>query len=334
MKFRSLGLVGAALAVIAFSSQVFCSQVFCSQALAQSFPTKQIRLMIPYPPGGGDIMARMLQESMITALGQPVVIENKPGAAGVIASREIAHASPDGYALLFTNVGPMAVAPIMQPGAGYDPVTSFAPVSLVSRQPLVLVVHPSVAANSLQELIQLAKEKPGAIKYSSAGLGSFGHLSTELFALAADVKMTHVAYKGVAPAITAVLSGEVSMALTVPTGTMNEYIKQGKLRLLGVSTLEPSPLAPGATPISTVLPRFGAAEYWFGVVAPAKTPPAVVATLNAAIVAALAKPGLKEKFVDLGALAESSTPEAFSALVSTEAQRWRDTIEKNNIRLN
>jgi tripartite-type tricarboxylate transporter receptor subunit TctC len=308
--------------------------VISPQAFAQQFPTRQIHLITPYPPGGGDIMARMIQESISTSLGQQVVIENKPGAAGAIASREVARTAPDGYTLLFTNVGPMTVAPVMQFDSGYDPVKSYAPVSLVSRQPLVLVVHPSVAANDLSELIKLAKDNPGTIKYSSAGLGSFGHLSTELFALAAGVKMIHVPYKGVAPAITAVLSGEVSMALTVPTGTMKEYIKQGKLKLLGVSTLQPSPLAPGATPIATLLPSFGSAEYWFGIVAPAKTSPEVVAKLNAAIVAALDKPGVKEKFFDLGAIPDPSTPGAFAALIETEAVRWRDAIEKNNIRLN
>lgn len=321
---RALKFLIAALVVAVISPQAF----------AQQFPTRQIHLITPYPPGGGDIMARMIQESISTSLGQQVVIENKPGAAGAIASREVARTTPDGYTLLFTNVGPMTVAPVMQSDAGYDPVKSYAPVSLVSRQPLVLVVHPSVAANSLAELIKLAKDNPGTIKYSSAGLGSFGHLSTELFALAAGVKMIHVPYKGVAPAITAVLSGEVSMALTVPTGTMNEYIKQGKLKLLGVSTLQPSPLAPGATPIATLLPSFGAAEYWFGIVAPAKTSPEVVAKLNAAVVAALDKPGMKEKFFDLGAVPDTSTPAAFSDLIATEAVRWRDAIEKNNIHLN
>jgi tripartite-type tricarboxylate transporter receptor subunit TctC len=301
--------------------------VISPQAFAQQFPTRQIHLITPYPPGGGDIMARMIQESISTSLGQQVVIDNKPGAAGAIASREVARTTPDGYTLLFTNVGPMTVAPVMQSDAGYDPVKSYAPVSLVSRQPLVLVVHPSVAASSLSELIKLAKDNPGRIKYSSAGLGSFG-------ALAAGVKMIHVPYKGVAPAITAVLSGEVSMALTVPTGTMNEYIKQGKLKLLGVSTLQPSPLAPGATPIASLLPSFGAAEYWFGIVAPAKTSPEVVAKLNAAVVAALDKPGMKEKFFDLGAIPDPSTPGAFSDLIATEAVRWRDAIEKNNIHLN
>jgi tripartite-type tricarboxylate transporter receptor subunit TctC len=263
-----------------------------------------------------------------------VVIENKPGAAGVIASREVSRATPDGYNLLFTNVGPMTVAPVMQADSGFDPVKSFAPVSLISRQPLVLVVHPSVPADNLADLIRLAKEKPNSIMYSSAGLGSFGHLSTELFAQAAGVKILHIPYKGAAPAVTAVLSGEVSMALTIPTGTMIEYIKQGKLKLLGVSTLEPSPLAPGATPIASLLPGFGTAEYWFGIVAPAKTKPDIVTKLNSAIVAALEKPGLKERFFDLGAIPVSSTPDAFATLIADEAVRWRDVIEKNNIKMN
>jgi tripartite-type tricarboxylate transporter receptor subunit TctC len=165
-------------------------------------------------------------------------------------------------------------------------------------------------------------------------VGSFGHLSTELFAQAAGIKLFHIPYKGVAPAITAVLTGEVSLALTVPTGTMNEYIKEGKLKLLGVSTLQPSPLAPGATPIASLLPDFGTAEYWFGVVAPAKTSPEVIAKLNSAIVSALDAPGIKERFFDMGAIPDPSTPDTFRALIATEAVRWRNAIEKNNIRVN
>ena len=324
MSGRMLRCLAAVLALTAISSQSF----------AQQFPARQIHLLTPYPPGAGDAMIRILQDSLSTSLGQRIIIENRPGAAGIIASREVARASPDGYTLLFTNVGPMTVAPVVQADAGYDPVKSYAPVSLVSRQPLVLVVHPSVPANSLAELIKLAKDKPGTINYSSAGIGSFGHLLTELFAQAAGIEMTHIPYKGAAPAITAIISGEVSLALTIPTGTMNEYIKLGKLKLLGVSTLQPSPLAPGATPIASLLPSFGAAEYWFGIVAPANVSPEVITKLNSAIIAALGEPGLKEKFFDLGAVPDPSTPDAFAALIATEAVRWRTVIEKSNIRVN
>jgi len=303
-------------------------------SFAAEYPSKPITLIVPYPPGGpADTMARLLQQPLTDTLGQQLVIENRPGAAGVIASHEVARAAPDGYTLLFTNVGPSAVAPVLQPNAGYDPVADFAAVSLVSRSPLLLVVNPSFPAKTLSELITRAKEKPESINYSSAGPGSFGHLSSVLFAQAAGVKMVHVPYKGQAPALTAVLSGEVSMALTAPSGAMNEYIKEGRLRLLGVSTLQPSSLAPGATPIATVVPDFDPA-FWFGVTAPAKTSPAIVSKLNMALKGALAIPALQQKFIDTGNIAEASTPEEFAALIAKEAERWRDVIKKSNITLN
>jgi tripartite-type tricarboxylate transporter receptor subunit TctC len=305
-----------------------------SASLAADYPTHSVTLVVPYPPGGpADTMARLLQEPMSESLGQQVVIENRAGAAGAIASHDVAQAAPDGYTLLFTNVGPSAVAPVLQPNVGYDPVADFAAVSLVSRSPLLLVVNPNVPAKTLAEFIKLAKDKPGTINYSSAGSGSFGHLSTALFAQSAGLEMVHIPYKGQAPALTAVLSGEASMSLTAPSGAMNEYIKEGKLRLLGVSTLEPSPLAPGATPIAAVVPNFDSA-YWFGVTAPAKTSPEIVAKLNAAIKIALAKPVLQQKFLDSGNIAEGSTPEQFAALIAKESVRWRDVIAKNHVTLN
>jgi len=314
-------LVGAALCTTA------------SAAFAQNYPTKPIRIVVPYPPGGtADIMIRTIQDLVTASLGQQIVVDNRPGAAGVVGAREVARAAPDGYTLLFTNPGPSAVAPALQADPGYDPVADFAPVSLVSRAPLLLVVHPGFGAKDLAGLIQIAKEKPGTINYSSAGPGSFGHLSTELFVLAAGVKMVHVPYRGQAPALAAVLSGEVPMSLTSPSGSMNEYVKEGKLRLLGVSALQPSPLAPGAIPIATAIPGFEA-EFWFGVTAPAKTSPEIVAKLNAAIVNALAKPDIQQKFLTYGAVAESSTPDEFARLTAAEAARWREVIKKANVQL-
>jgi len=303
-------------------------------AFAADYPSHAITLVVPYPPGGpADTLARLLQESLSETLGQQIVVENHAGAAGAIGSHDVAHAAPDGYTLLFTNVGPSAVAPVLQSNAGYDPVTDFAAVSLVSRSPLLMVVNPNVDAKTLADFIKLAKDKPGTINYSSAGSGSFGHLSTALFAQAAGLDMVHIPYKGQAPALTAVLSGEASMSLTAPSGAMNAYIKDGKLKLLAVSTLEPSPLAPRATPIATVVPNFDS-SYWFGVTAPAKTSPDIIEKLNSAIKIALAKPALQQKFIDSGNIAEASTPEQFGELIASEAHRWRDVIAKNHITLN
>ncbi len=316
----------------AVATVVFCAAAF--GALAENYPSRPITLVVPYPPGGtADFMARLLQESMTETLGQQVVISNRAGAAGTIGSREVARAAPDGYTLLLTNTGPSAVAPALQPDAGYNAVTDFAAISLTSHSPMLLVIHPSVPAKNLAELIALAKAKPGTINYSSAGAGSFGHLSTELLAQSAGIEMVHVPYKGQAPALMAVLNGEVSLSLTAPSDAMTQYVNSGRLKLLGVSTLEPSPLAPGAPPIASVVPNFEA-DQWFGVTAAAKTSPAIVARLNAALKIALAQPSLQQKFLNSGSLAASSTPEAFQTLIAKEAARWKAVIVKSGITLN
>jgi tripartite-type tricarboxylate transporter receptor subunit TctC len=303
-------------------------------ASAENYPSRPITLVVPYPPGGtADAMARLLQESLTESLGQQVIVSNRPGAAGTIGSREVARAAPDGYTLLLTNTGPSAVAPVLQPEAGYDPVTDFVAVSLTSHSPMLLVVHPTFPAKDVAELIRLAKEKPGTINYSSAGAGSFGHLSTVLLAESAGIEMVHVPYKGQAPALMAVLNGEVALSLTAPSDAMTQYVRTGRLRLLGVSTLQPSPLAPGAPAIVTVVLNFEA-DQWFGVTAPAKTSPAIVARLNAALKTALAQPSLQQKFIASGSLAAPSTPEEFQALIAKEAARWKDVIVKSGITLN
>jgi len=301
-------------------------------AAAQApYPDKPIRLVVPYAPGGTtDIMARTLQEPLSKALGQTVVVDNKAGAAGAIATKQVATSPPDGYTLIFGNNGPSAIVPLIQKDVGYDPVKDFEPVSLVSIAPLVLVVHPSVPAGNVAEFVAWAKAQPGGVEYATAGAGSLGHLATELFGKDAGLKLVHVPYKGQAPSTMAVLNGEVKMLITTSSDTMDSAVKGGKLKLLGVSTAKPSPLMPGAPTIGQSLKGYEV-NVWFGILAPAGTPAPVIAKLNAAIREVLASPELQQKFVGYGCIATASTPQEFAAMIGAEVPKWKGVVESAKI---
>jgi len=295
-------------------------------AMAQ-YPDKPIRLIVPYSPGGTtDIMARTLQEPLSKALGQPVIVDNKAGAAGAIGTKQVATAPPDGYTLIFGNNGPSAIVPLIQKDVGYDPVKDFAPVSLVSIAPLTLVVHPSVPAGNVKELIAWAKTQPGGVDYATAGAGSLGHLATELFGKEAGIKLNHVPYKGQAPSTMAVLNGEVKLLLTTSSDTQDAAVKSGKLKLLGVSTPKPSPLMPSAPTIGQSLPGYETVV-WFGILAPAGTPANVIDRLNAAIRSVLADAEIQKKFMGYGCIATASTPQQFAAVIAGEVPKWKSIVE-------
>ena len=320
MMKRRMGLLALALALAALPA-----------AAQGQYPDKPIRLLVPYPPGGTtDIMARTLQEPLSKALGQPVIVDNKGGAAGAIGTKQVATAAPDGYTLVFGNNGPSAIVPLLQKDVGYDPVKDFAPVSLVSIAPLVLVLNPSVPAGNVKELIAWAKTQPDGVEYATAGAGSLGHLATELFARDAGLKLVHVPYKGQAPSTMAVLNGEVKMLLTTSSDTMGSAVKNGKLKLLGVSTAKPSSLMPGAPTIAQSLPGFEV-NVWFGILAPAGTPAPVIAKLNAAIRTVLADPEIQRKLVNYGSIATASTPQEFATLIGAEVPKWKGLVESAKI---
>jgi tripartite-type tricarboxylate transporter receptor subunit TctC len=299
-------------------------------ALAQ-YPDKPIRLVVPYASGGTtDIMARTLQEPLSKILGQTVIVDNKAGAAGAIGTAQVAHAAPDGYTLIFGNNGPSAIVPLIQKDVGYDPIKDFAPVSLVSIAPMTLVVHPTVPANTVKELIAYANAQPNGVEYATAGAGSLGHLATELFGKEAGVKLVHVPYKGQGPSTMAVLNGEVKMLLTTSSDTQDAAVRAGKLRLLGVSTAKPSPLMPGAPTINQSLPGYEV-SVWFGILAPAGTPAPVIAKLNAAIRQVLADPELQKKFVGFGCVATASTPQEFASMIGAEVPKWKSVVETQKI---
>ncbi|MDQ8727101.1 tripartite tricarboxylate transporter substrate binding protein [Bradyrhizobium sp. LHD-71] len=301
------------------------------EADAQTFPTKPIRLVVPYPAGGStDLMARMLQEPLAKLLGQPVIVDNRPGAAGAIGSREVANAPADGHTLVFSNNGPTSIAPAMQKDAGYDS-KSFAPVSLVAVAPLVLIVHASVPVENVAEFISYAKAQPGGLFYSSAGPGSLGHLSAELLTERAGIKMNHVPYKGQAPATMAVLTGDVKVFFSTSNQTLNDYVQDKKLKVLGISSAEPSSVVPNVPSIGETVKGY-AVDVWFGILAPSKTPPPVIARLNSALVSVLAQSEIKAKFAAIGHEAKSSTPERFADIIASEVPEWAKIISENNVR--
>jgi tripartite-type tricarboxylate transporter receptor subunit TctC len=300
-------------------------------AFAQGFPNKPITIVVPYPPGGTtDALARLMQEPLQKQLGQPVVIDNRPGASAVLGTKLVAKAAPDGYTLLFPNNG-LVISPQVSKEANYAPLKDFAPVSLVSLQPMVLVINPSVPATTTQQFIDYAKANPGKVEYASAGPASFGQLSSELFARRAGISLLHVPYKGQAPTTQAVLTGEVKMLLSTTSPQLNAFAKEGRLRMLGTGSAQPSTLAPGAVPLSQTLPNFNL-EVWFGLFAPAGTPPDVVARLNDAIVKVLATPDIKTRFEQAGALAASSTPEQLGTRIADEYASWAAVIKDAGIK--
>ncbi len=301
-------------------------------ASAQPFPNKPIRLLVPYAAGGTtDLMARALQDPLQKALGQPLLIDNKPGASGTIAAREAAKAKPDGYTLFFVNSGNVAVTPMVQKDAGYDGAKDFTPVALVSSAPLFVVVNHELPVSDLKSFIEYAKKQPKPLAYASAGVGSFGQLSTELFAKTAGIKLTHVPYKGQAPTTNAVVSGEVPLLITTASGVMNDFIANGRLKLLGVTSPEPSVLAPGAPTVGSVLPGY-AAETWFAVLSSAGTPPDVVRRLNEAINGALSSPEMQQRFRSFGVEAKTATPQKLADIIAQDIARWGPVIRENNIR--
>lgn len=298
---------------------------------AQEYPARTIRLVVPFAPGGGnDALARLVSQKLATSLGQPVIVDNRPGAGGVTATDQVAHATPDGYTLLLGFVGPLTMSPGMQK-VGYDPVASFEPISLVAQGYQVLAVNPGVAAKSVQDLVALAKAKPGVLNYASGGQGTPLHLVPELFKQAAGVDIVHVPYKGSGPAATAVLAGDAQMMFGSMVATVSQA-KAGKLRALAVT----SPQRVAALPEVPTLTETGfpgvEASSWYGILAPAGTPRPVIAKLNAEIVKAVASPDFRETLLAQGQEPMSSTPEEFRAFIRSELERWTRVVRAAGIK--
>ena len=302
-------------------------------ACAQEYPRKAIRLIVPFAPGGGnDTVARAIAQSAGASLGQPVVVDNRAGAGGMLGAELAARAPPDGYTLFLGGVGSHAINPNLHAKLPYDPVKDFAPITLIASAPSVLVVNPSLPARTLAEFTALAKASPGRINYASNGNGSSAQLAAVLYESMAGVQMVHVPYKGLAPALVDLLAGEVqamfsSVVAIVPS------IKAGRLRALAVTGKRRAALLPEVPTLDeSGVPGYEAGS-WYGILAPAGTPQAVVAKLHKAIVRALAQPEVRERLVSEGAEVIGSTPEAFAAHITAELARMGKLIRDAGIRM-
>ena len=314
--------------VLAMSTALAWSSAARAQ---QAYPAKPIRLILPFPPGGStDIVARLIGQKLTESWGQPVLIENRPGAGGNIAAETAARAAPDGYTLFQVNVA-NAIGATLYPKLSYDLITSFAPVIQLATTPYVLLAHPTVPAKNTAELIALAKARPGQLNYASAGGGSATHLSGELLKSMAGVNIVHVPYKGTGPAVTALLSGEVDLYFaTVPAAL--PLVEAKKLRALGVTGARRSPLMRDVPAIAEAGLKGYETSTWHGVLAPAATPADIVVKLNAEIARTLAQPAVKERLVGQGLDPVGGTPEQFGAYLKTEISKWAVVVKASGAR--
>ena len=302
-------------------------------ALAQAYPTKPVKLIVPFPPGGPtDIVGRFVATKLSEALGQQFVVENRAGAGGTVGSEVASQASADGYTLLYGSTSTLAMAPSLYRKLAYDPRKSFAPISMVSSGPMLVAVNASVPANTLAELIALAKDKPGSLNYASAGNATPPHLAAEMFKSMAGVNLVHVPYKGGGPALQAVTAGEVQI-LFEGLVTLLPQIKSGRLRALAISAAVRDPALPDVpTSAEAGLPAFQV-NFWSGLVAPAGTPPEVVATLNAALRQVLAGGDAKATLTRFGLAPAGNTPPEFSRFIDSEILRWERVIQASGAKV-
>jgi len=320
---RSFRLKSWMLAVLALSA---------AAAHAEAYPARPIRMIVAYPPGGGtDIVGRMVAQKLGEALGQSVVVENRGGASGNIGTELAARAAPDGYTILMGNVAPNAINVSLFRQLPFDPVADFVPVSLVASTPNILVVHPSTPARTVREVTALAKAKPGTLNFASAGVGSSSHLAGELFRILAGADIVHVPYKGAGPAMVDVLSGQVQLYFATMPAAM-PHVKSGKLAPVAVTSAKRSHALPELPTIAeSGVPGYEAST-WYGLLAPAHTPGAVITRLHEGVVKILANPALHEKLAEQGFEPVGSSPEEFGAHINSEITKWSKVIHDAGIR--
>ncbi|HOY35965.1 MAG TPA: tripartite tricarboxylate transporter substrate binding protein [Piscinibacter sp.] len=296
-------------------------------AFAQAWPTRPIRLVVPFPPGSSpDLIARLVAEPLSAALGQPVVIDNKPGAGGNVGTGLVAKAEPDGHTLLFTIQGPLVTAPLLSKSLNYDPAKELAPVTLVATSPNLLVVDPKLGADTLADFVRVAKAKRGELNYGSVGNGSAAHLAMELFKRRAGIELVHVPYQGFPQVVNAILAGQVQAGFMVPGIAMGQ-VRAGKLRGLGVTTLGRSAALPDfPTLVEQGFPEFEAIS-WQAVLAPAKTPAAIVERLSRELVRIVKSDEVRTKMLAQYFSAAGTAPAALTGLMASERERWARVIK-------
>jgi tripartite-type tricarboxylate transporter receptor subunit TctC len=300
---------------------------------AQNYPTKPIRMIVPFAPGGTtDVIARIIGQKLSDNLGQQVVIDNRPGANGNIGTEMAAKAPADGYTLVMSFDGTMAINPLVYRNLGFDPQKDLAPVVTVAQVPLLIVVHPSLGVSSIKELVALAKAQPARVNYSSAGHGSTGHLTGELLKTRANIEMVHVSYKGGGQALTDLLGGQIHMLVTA-LPTVEPFLRQGKLKALAFSSAKRVPGLPEVPTIAeSGLAGFDVSS-WYGILAPAATPKDIIRRLNSEIVKILAQKEVRDRFTVLGTALVGDTPEQFASVIKADTVRWANVVKDANIRL-
>lgn len=301
---------------------------------AQDYPNKPIRLIVPFPAGGpNDIIARVVGQKMSEALGQPVLIDNRGGAGGVTGTDQVAKAAPDGYTIAITSAGALAISASLQDKVPYDANKDFAPITLVAKVPELLVVASAVPANSVADLVTLAKARPGQINFASSGPGSMPHLAGELLKLHAAIDIVHVPYRGAAPAVNDLLGNQVQiMFADIPV--LMPHVKSGALKAIAVGSKTRAAALPDVAPLAELgFPQIEA-ENWYGMVAPAGTPPAVVVKLNATTLAALRDPEVMEKLASQGAILAGGTPADFAAYIRSEIDKWGKVVQASGAKGN
>jgi tripartite-type tricarboxylate transporter receptor subunit TctC len=324
MKRIVLGMMSGALA--------FAAIAMVGGARAQEYPTKSVRVLVPFPPGGGsDLIARLVSQKLAMALGQPTVVENRAGASGNIAAEIVARSPADGYTLLFGNSS-LSISPAVYRKLNYSPTRDLVPISMASSYPFALTVHPSLPVRTVKDLVALAKAKPDQLAYSSAGAGTMSHMAMELLRVQTGIQVQHLPYKGAAPASVALISGEAQLAfLVMPVAQVQ--MKAGKLRGLGVA----APARSSAAPDLPTMQEAGVAGHialqWNGFFAPAKTPPAVLDRLHREVAKAVHLPDVKARFEAEGATPAGTSPSEFAAFYRAEAEKWADVAKRSGTRL-
>ena len=296
-------------------------------AAAQPYPAKPIRFIVPYPPGGSaDILTRAIGQKAGEGLGQPFVVENRPGAGTAIGAEALAKSAPDGYAIMLGTVSSHAINPALNPKLPFDPVRDFTPISLVASIPFAMIVHPSVSAKTVEEFVALARAKPGTLNYSSAGSGTSNHLAGELLRSMTGIDIVHIPYKGSAPALNDLLAGQVSMMFDLVL-TAAPHVRSGAVRGLAVTGAQRSPALPNLPTVAeSGVPGYEVSA-WFGIFAPAGVPQPVVQRLNAEFVKAMQQPDLRQRLASQGAEPLTSTPDEFAGYLRNEIDKWAKVVK-------
>ncbi len=315
-----------------FYSRVFflVAAAFAAALSAQDYPAKPVRMVVPFSPGGPvDIVARLTSQKMTGEFSQQVVVDNRAGGGGNIALEIVAKSAPDGYTLLMGANGTNAINPSLYPKLAVDPVKDLVPIGMVASSPMILVTHPSVPANSIKELIALAKARPGSINFASSGNGSTAQLSSELFKSMTGINIVHIPYKGAGPALTDLVGGQVQMMFTGISSTL-PHVKSGRLKALGVSSEKRVPILPDVPAVNEEVAGYEVAT-WYGMFGPVQLPKAYVVKLNQTLAKIFATPDARQRLAALGAEPVTMSPEQFAAAVRKEVAKWAKVIKESGV---